>query len=72
MQHEKFGRSFEEEDQMEGDYGAEDEESEEVESDLDDIDFLNYKGIYYGDSAEKYQCPVSGAHFKHEQMCGIL
>jgi hypothetical protein len=41
-----------------------------VEEDLDDIDFGNYKGIYFGDDAnKKYTCPDSGAHFKFSDMC---
>ena len=28
----------------------------------------NYKGIYFDDDNEKYTCPVTGAHFKFEDL----
>ena len=38
-------------------YGAEDSEEE-------DVDFQNFKGIYFNDDPNsKYTCPESGAHF---------
>ena len=37
--------------------------------DLDNIDFNNYKGIYFGDDTKKYTCPHSGAHFQFQDMC---
>ena len=36
---------------------------DEVDSDVDNIDFDNFKGMYYGDKTEKYQDPVTGCHF---------
>jgi len=41
----------------------------EYEEDLDDIDFNNYKGIFYDESAEKYQDEETGAHFEYKDMC---
>lgn len=32
------------------------------------VDLNNYKGIYFDDENEKYQCPVTGAHFKFEDL----
>ena len=32
----------------------------------------NYKGIYFDDENEKFTCPISGAHFRFEEMCKIL
>ena len=32
-------------------------------------DLANYKGIYYDDDAgQKYQCPITGAHFEYYDM----
>ena len=33
------------------------------------IDLNNYKGIYFEDDNEKYQCPETGAHFKFDDLC---
>jgi hypothetical protein len=39
----------------------------------DDIDPENYKGIFYNMEQEnKYQDPVSGAHFKYQDMYTLL
>eukprot|EP00347_Sterkiella_histriomuscorum_P023853 403333160 len=39
-------------------------------SDVDDIDFENFKGIYFGDDPnKKYTCPVTGAHFEYYDLC---
>jgi len=35
----------------------------EVDSDADNIDYENFKGIYYEDSTEKYLDPDTGSHF---------
>ena len=36
----------------------------EEDSDVDDIDPNNFKGIYFGDDPnKKYTCPETGAHF---------
>ena len=32
------------------------------------VDLNNYKGIYFDDENEKYQCPETGAHFKFEDL----
>lgn len=41
----------------------------EFESDSDDIDPNNYKGIYFEDDpGNKWQDPVTGAHFKFTDM----
>jgi hypothetical protein len=41
----------------------------EGDSDVDDIDPDNFKGIYYGDDQnKKYTCPETGAHFRFEDM----
>jgi hypothetical protein len=41
----------------------------EHESDSDEIDPNNYKGIYYEDDpGGKWQDPVTGAHFKFTDM----
>ena len=33
------------------------------------VDLNNYKGIYFEDDNEKFQCPDTGAHFKFEDLC---
>ena len=39
------------------------------EEDLDEIDFNNYRGIYYEDEpGRKYQDPDTGAHFNFKDM----
>ncbi len=39
-------------------------------SDIDaSNDLANYKGIYFGDKTEKYQDPVTGCHFRYEDLC---
>lgn len=44
-------------------------EGEGGDSDVDDIDPNNFKGIYFGDDPnKKYTCPDTGAHFKYEDM----
>ena len=43
---------------------------DDYEEDLDDIDYGNYKGIYFNDDAsKKYQDPETGAHFDHHDIC---
>ncbi|CAI2359488.1 unnamed protein product [Moneuplotes crassus] len=45
----------------------------EYEEDLDDIDFQNYKGIFYEDDpTSKYQDPETGAHFDYTDVCKRL
>ena len=36
------------------------------------VDLNNYKGIYFDDENEKYQCPETGAHFKFEDLCARM
>ena len=36
------------------------------------IDLNNYKGIYFDDDNEKYSCPITGAHFKFDDICRRL
>jgi hypothetical protein len=38
-------------------------------SDIDDIDAGNYKGIYEGEQKEKFICPQTGAHFEYFDLC---
>lgn len=48
-------------------------EEDEYDEDLDDIDFGNYKGIFYEDDpTTKYQDPDTGAHFDFEDICSRL
>lgn len=48
-------------------------EENEYEDDLDDIDFGNYKGIFYEDDpTTKYQDPETGAHFDFDDICNRL
>eukprot|EP00826_Nyctotherus_ovalis_P036645 TRINITY_DN3270_c0_g1_i11.p1 TRINITY_DN3270_c0_g1~~TRINITY_DN3270_c0_g1_i11.p1 ORF type:complete len:263 (+),score=30.68 TRINITY_DN3270_c0_g1_i11:80-868(+) len=42
------------------------------EEDLDRIDFDNYKGMFYDDPDQKYQDPITGAHFDYLDMCSRL
>lgn len=56
-------------DQVEYIEDSDEEEIEGGDSDVDDIDPNNFKGIYYGDDPnKKYTCPETGAHFKFEDM----
>ena len=41
-------------------------------SDVDDLNFENFKGIHFGDKTEKYQDPESGCHFKYRDLCQRL
>ena len=45
---------------------------DDVDSDVDNVDFTNFKGIYYGDKTEKYQDPVTGCHFEYYDLCKRL
>jgi len=43
------------------------------EEDLDNIDFQNYKGMFYNDDpGNKYQDEKTGAHFEYKDMCRRL
>lgn len=37
-------------------------------SDAEETDLNNYKGIYFNDENSKFICPKTGAHFKHEEV----
>ena len=42
-------------------------------SDVDDIDFENFKGIYINDDPNtKYTDPKTGCHFKYNDLCNRL
>jgi len=41
-------------------------------SDNEEKDLHNYKGIYFGDENEKFICPWTGAHFKFEELTSKL
>lgn len=48
-------------------------QEDDYEDDLDDIDFGNYKGIFYDDDpTTKYQDPETGAHFDYKDICHRL
>ena len=49
--------------------GTKDEKLKADDSDVDEIDFDNFKGIYYGEKTEKYQDPETGCHFRYEDLC---
>ena len=37
------------------------------------VDLKNYKGIYANDeNSQKYQCPITGAHFEVKDLCRRL
>ena len=56
-----------------GDNDSEEEEDGEKDSDVDDLDFNNFKGIYFNDDPNrKYQDPVSGCHFEYLDLCKRL
>ena len=39
----------------------------------DNLDLKNYKGIYANeDNGQKYQCPLTGAHFEVKDLCRRL
>ena len=43
------------------------------ESDGDEIDFKNFKGIYFNDDPnKKYQDPETGCHFEYNDLCKRL
>ena len=41
----------------------------EKDSDCDDIDYGNFKGIYEGEQKEKFIDPETGAHFEYYDLC---
>lgn len=42
---------------------------EKEDSDVEDLDFGNFKGIYDGEQKEKYYDPETGAHFEYFDLC---
>ena len=43
---------------------------DDVDSDIDNIDFNNFKGIYIDeDPNRKYQDPETGCHFEYYDLC---
>mgnify|MGYP007047800854 CR=1 FL=1 len=45
----------------------------ERESDIDDIDFANFKGIYIDEDPDrKFQDPETGCHFEYYDLCKRL
>lgn len=41
----------------------------QLDDEEENIDYQNYKGIYFGDDPnKKYQCPITGAHFEFNDM----
>jgi hypothetical protein len=48
-------------------------EENEYEDELDNIDYTNYKGIFFdNDPTTKYQDPETGAHFDYYDICNRL
>jgi hypothetical protein len=46
---------------------------EKADSDVDNIDFENFKGIYFDeDPNRKYQDPETGCHFEYFDLCKRL
>ena len=43
-----------------------------VDSDVEDVDYNNFKGIYFGEDNSKYTDPVTGAHFEYYDFCKRL
>jgi len=41
----------------------------EKDSDVEDIDVENFKGIYEGDVKQKFHDPITGAHFEYYDLC---
>ena len=52
--------------------GVENDGQNENNSDLDKLDFSNFKGIYFGDNKTKYQDPKTGCHFEYFDLCRRL
>ena len=47
-----------------------DQNEKKVDSDVDDVDFNNFKGIYFQDDPnKKYTDPETGAHFEYFDLC---
>jgi hypothetical protein len=60
----------EDEDEDEGD---DDGKPQDNDSDIDNLDFQNFKGIYFNDDPNrKYQDPDTGCHFEYFDFCKRL
>ena len=47
--------------------------ADDRDSDIDDLDFNNFKGIYFDeDPNRKYQDPDTGCHFEYYDLCKRL
>ena len=44
----------------------------EEDSDVDVVNFENFKGKFEGEQAVKYIDPVNGCHFKYHDLCQRL
>jgi len=49
-----------------------DKKIEREDSDVDDLDFQNFKGIYFKEESAKYIDPKTGAHFEYYEFCKKL
>jgi hypothetical protein len=49
-----------------------DKKTDKEDSDVDDLDFKNFKGIYFGDDNVKHTDPKTGAHFEYYDFCKRL
>jgi hypothetical protein len=63
--------------QYEGGKGVDDDgninDMEKEDSDIDNLDFDNFKGIYFEeDPNRKYQDPDTGCHFEYYDLCKRL
>ena len=59
--------------QYEGGEGGKINDMEKDDSDIDNLDFDNFKGIYFDeDPNRKYQDPDTGCHFEYYDLCKRL
>lgn len=64
------GQGVDEDDQEEDESDQDGEHDQKIDSDVDEIDFENFKGIYFNDDPNrKYQDPDTGAHFEYFDLC---
>ena len=49
-----------------------DNRTNDGDSDIDDVDFNNFKGMYFGKNNDKYIDPESGCHFRYDDFCRRL
>jgi hypothetical protein len=55
------------------DDSGDDQNPKAKDSDVDDLDFDNFKGIYFNDDPNrKYQDPETGCHFEYNDLCKRL